>query len=110
MALKPMYKERDYTQKVPILQEYTDANGQRRPRPVMMRLPAFYGLYILTEDCGNLTEDNKCGVYEKRPEACRDYEMGSQDCLDARSVFGLDGHTAQVQLGTKFEVRKSPTL
>lgn len=27
----------------------------------------------------------RCTIYERRPEICRDYEMGASDCIEERS-------------------------
>src|SRR5665213_202316 len=80
MELHQVYKERKYPQEVPVPVEKFDSSGRHRAI-VKMHIPARYGLYVLTNDCGNLTEDNQCGVYEERPRACRDYEVGSTACL-----------------------------
>ncbi len=34
--------------------------------------------------CKHLGEDNRCGVYELRPSACRTFPAGSECCLSAR--------------------------
>jgi Fe-S-cluster containining protein len=36
------------------------------------------------ERCKHLARDNKCGIYEARPNACREFPMGSECCLWAR--------------------------
>jgi Fe-S-cluster containining protein len=46
----------------------------------------------LTKDrrCLHLAADNRCGIYEVRPEMCRIFPMGSECCLSARAEeFGL---------------------
>lgn len=35
-----------------------------------------------------------CSIYENRPDICRDFEMGSYECLDERSAYGLDEKTS----------------
>lgn len=51
----------------------------------------------LTKDrrCLHLARDNRCGIYEVRPEMCRVFPVGSECCLSARAEeFGLfDGAT-----------------
>lgn len=32
--------------------------------------------------CIALTEDGRCSIYERRPTVCRDFEFGSDRCLD----------------------------
>jgi len=34
--------------------------------------------------CHHLARDNKCGIYEARPDACRDFPPGSECCLFSR--------------------------
>jgi len=38
--------------------------------------------------CKNLGADNRCGIYESRPEICRDYEPG--ECDYAGGTYGYD--------------------
>lgn len=33
--------------------------------------------------CEHLTDEGKCGIYEKRPQLCRKYKIGSPACLAA---------------------------
>ncbi|MFO0749370.1 MAG: YkgJ family cysteine cluster protein [Myxococcota bacterium] len=33
----------------------------------------------------------RCGVYEERPQSCRDFAVGSRNCLEARRRVGLSG-------------------
>lgn len=40
----------------------------------------------LTGACG---VESICGIYEQRPGACRDFEMGSERCAQARTRHGL---------------------
>jgi hypothetical protein len=46
------------------------------------------GRVVLTlrrdRDCKHLAADNKCGIYEIRPNACSTFPMGSECCLFAR--------------------------
>jgi Fe-S-cluster containining protein len=37
--------------------------------------------------CPNLGEDLNCGIYETRPEGCRNFEKDGKYCLDARKFF-----------------------
>lgn len=41
------------------------------------------------EACCFLGEDQRCGVYEARPQVCRDFEAGSPRCQEARKLSGL---------------------
>lgn len=46
--------------------------------------------------CCNLTDDGECGVWETRPQGCRDYKIGSPACREA--VLRLRSTTAQAIL------------
>jgi Fe-S-cluster containining protein len=35
--------------------------------------------------CIALTKDGKCGIYEKRPQVCREFEVGCSRCQNFRS-------------------------
>ncbi len=39
--------------------------------------------------CPNLEPDNSCGVYETRPQACRNFGFASGDCATSRSYLGI---------------------
>ena len=32
--------------------------------------------YVKTQACENIQEDNKCSVYENRPQVCKDFKCG----------------------------------
>ena len=32
----------------------------------------------------------RCTIYEQRPTLCREFEPGSEDCLEARRKYGID--------------------
>lgn len=34
--------------------------------------------------------DCRCSIYERRPDACRTYEVGAKACLSARRRAGID--------------------
>ena len=34
-------------------------------------------------------ENRRCRFYEHRPQICRDYELGSEDCLRYREVYEI---------------------
>lgn len=40
----------------------------------------------LVGQCG---QSSTCSIYEHRPQACRDFEMGSERCAQARAAHGL---------------------
>ena len=43
-------------------------------------------ILVLRKDrrCKHLAEDNKCGIYAIRPDACSTFPAGSECCLSAR--------------------------
>lgn len=50
-----------------------------------------YRLYPLlnTDGCAFLGVDQLCRVYETRPEICRSFEAGSDQCVRARARVGV---------------------
>lgn len=59
--------------------------------------PGHFGMaaFATTEDgaCVHLGTDaspNACSIYEIRGTTCRDFEKGSQQCLEFRRDFGID--------------------
>ena len=91
MNLVRQVKARRYPQQVIVQAEGFNDEGERIPIPTPMTIGRDYGLYLLPEDCGHLTDDNKCGVYGERtrPRACLNYEVGGSACLGARQAAGL---------------------
>jgi Fe-S-cluster containining protein len=62
-----------------------------RKAPTML-LKAGLGRYIMFGTCGNLEEIlgvERCSVYDKRPEVCREFEMGGFYCGLLRQRVGL---------------------
>ena len=57
-------------------------------------LPANYGRYALVGACKYLETDENgwenCGVYEERPEVCRNFEVASPKCQLLRIIQGVD--------------------
>ncbi len=92
MRLKSILKPRDYAQRFPVDAQRLDANGNIKKVRTNLPIPKRTGFYILLTDCGNIAEDNSCANYENRPQSCRTYEIGSEECRAARAEFGLDGH------------------
>ena len=96
MNLEIVVKPKRYAQAVNLPAEQVDkVTGARVKVPERIPVKSNYGFYLLLSDCGNLTPDSRCAVYDQRPQACREYELGSEACLNARAVFGLDGHEPQ---------------
>jgi Fe-S-cluster containining protein len=57
-------------------------------------LAAGLGRYTMFGTCGNLTNIlgvEQCGVYDNRPQVCRDFEMGGDKCDLFRMRAGLEG-------------------
>lgn len=51
-------------------------------------LPAGFGSFVMTEDCGYLAEDNRCSIYDDKPAACDGLEPGTIPCLILRGIAG----------------------
>ena len=66
-------------------------------------LPAGMGRYALFGECQYLETDENgheyCGVYDNRPQVCRDFEMGGDKCQTFREREGL---------GTPIEISRKP--
>jgi len=47
-----------------------------------------------THECvaliGRVGDSVSCGIYDRRPQACRSFEPGSDGCLQCRAHHGLD--------------------
>jgi Fe-S-cluster containining protein len=76
------------------------ADAQREPRireegrPVPEHLADqrwTYRLYPLPfhEACCFLDGENRCTIYETRPDVCRGFEVGGPQCQEARKARGL---------------------
>ena len=57
-------------------------------------LPAGFGRYAMVGTCSNLmvTESGVeiCGVYEARPQVCRDFAVASEKCVQLRQINGVE--------------------
>lgn len=80
MDLKLTVKPRSYQQR--IRREGSETG--------YMEIPAGFGVFELVSGCANLTEANRCSIYNTRPQCCRDYTVGSAMCRRARREAGLD--------------------
>lgn len=49
-------------------------------------LPAGYGRYMLIGACGNLLSSGQCGIYDDRPQVCRDFVENGSKCVLMREV------------------------
>ena len=70
------------------------------PSEIYDSLPVPIGVYysknlnnsydlVISGSCGNLKTDGSCAIYETRPEACRELEVRSSECVAARKNIGL---------------------
>lgn len=82
----------------PIYVAETDARREPRIRDEGRKLPLWlatpdwtYQLFPLPfhETCCFLDGDNRCTIYPTRPELCRGFEAGSEQCQEARRRCGL---------------------
>lgn len=98
MKLTRILKARNYPQPIAVPAEGFDENGKRVPISTSMSVAPHHGLYIMEEDCGHLTEDNRCGIYDSpdRPRACIEYKVGSVSCLDARQAFNVESASPEI--------------
>jgi Fe-S-cluster containining protein len=39
--------------------------------------------------CGDVGQSVSCSIYDKRSSTCREFELGSEDCIKARKINGL---------------------
>jgi Fe-S-cluster containining protein len=44
---------------------------------------------VLLGPCPNLAQDGSCNIYPSRPEQCRDFKFGGENCNDIRKIEGL---------------------
>jgi uncharacterized protein len=53
---------------------------------------------LQSKDCRHLEVDNKCAIYELRPESCSSFPVGSEPCLFSREeeLGVIDGATAVI--------------
>ncbi len=79
----------------------SDEDGEREPlikengileRNFLRTEKRAYRLYPLPfhDGCPFLQEDNRCRIYETRPSVCRQFAVGSAQCLEARKRKGVD--------------------
>ena len=75
-----------------------DASREPRITSETLELPGWqqtgqwrYMLHPLPfhEGCCFLRHDKLCGVYDTRPDTCRTFQAGSEECAEARSRVGL---------------------
>ncbi len=75
-----------------VVLEPEDHERFERTRPELSRRPYAKrradGKVVLVllrnRDCKHLAEDNRCNIYELRPNACRAFPVGSESCMYAR--------------------------
>jgi len=92
---------------VPITQKLLvlPALSEEEPRRV---IPPGFGQFQLIEDCGQLTDENQCGIYERKPEACNNLEPGTIPCLIIRARAGYEdempANVAKIVLGAAIKL------
>jgi Fe-S-cluster containining protein len=83
----------------PVLVSIGDAKREPRIAEFGLQLPEWqqtdewhYKLHPLPflEACPFLAEDATCSTYETRPDPCRRFQAGSEECNEARHRIGLD--------------------
>jgi uncharacterized protein len=88
----------------PIFVSEADAVGEPRIRKEGRRLALWlatpqwsYQLFPLPfhETCCFLDGDKRCTIYPSRPDVCRQFEAGSDQCQEARTLRGLPVLTSQ---------------
>lgn len=54
-------------------------------------IPDEKGTYVvgMKGSCPNLLPDGACGVYEQRPNACRNFEVDAESCRSARGKLRM---------------------
>lgn len=48
------------------------------------------GMKVCAAFQGNAGSSCACGIYEGRPSACRQFEVGSNACREARRLIGME--------------------
>jgi Fe-S-cluster containining protein len=85
-------------QTFPVLVSEADAVREPRVKECGLELPEFlkrpgwdFKLHPLPflEGCCFLGENKLCTVYETRPDVCRKFEAGTEECAEARARVGL---------------------
>ena len=51
-------------------------------------LGMFHGKVLIPLECKHF-KDGRCGIYEERPQVCRDFESGGEVCKEAIENFGV---------------------
>ena len=83
----PIFASEDDAAKEPKIQEegIRVDNFLRKSNLVAYRI---YPLPFL-ETCAFLKEDKLCRIYDTRPEVCRKFQPGSDQCIEARRRKGI---------------------
>jgi Fe-S-cluster containining protein len=81
-----------YSSEVPTVGELYDIFDEIYAKPqgvYYTELASDSNAAFLVGDCPNLQPDRSCGIYENRPEACRNFEAESTSCTRVRRREGL---------------------
>jgi Fe-S-cluster containining protein len=57
---------------------------------------------------GKVGRHAPCSIYEKRPKVCRDFKLGSNRCLEARAIHGIDRRKGNATSGCRFVASELP--
>ena len=98
MSVQVILKPKPNPQITKQLVNAVGVDGRTTTGVIDIEVPQHYGFYFLTKKCGNLAADNTCTRYDERPDACKQFEVGSDVCLSARAAYGLDGYQATREL------------
>ncbi len=83
----------------PIFASESDAEREPKIKDEGIRIDDYlrkgliaFRLYPLPflDTCAFLNEDKLCRIYETRPEVCRKFEPGSDQCIEARRRLGIE--------------------
>ncbi len=96
MDLRVLVTAKPYKQRVEIEIGGVDRDGNPNAN-ITLEAAIGYGLFELQTGCGNLTEDNSCSIYDKRPSCCRSFELRSPACFALRRQAGLDADRPEME-------------
>jgi uncharacterized protein (TIGR03083 family) len=87
---------REYKQHGEVMGLELVANPSRLDRVVRsgrqeIPVQAGHGVYAFENVCGHLDDHDRCSIHSSRPDCCRQFRVGSPECLALRRRAGLDG-------------------
>jgi uncharacterized protein (TIGR03083 family) len=90
MDLEVKLKPRDYPQVWKGRKLIATVTGEQRVNEWESVVERNHGVFLLRSGCAYLDEHHRCTIYERRPQVCRNFEVGSAQCLNLRLRAGLD--------------------